>query len=60
MKRTRESQSKSEQVESCENHGLQSDDTSLTISHENEQKHEVVFLLKCSKTFSQLNSITGF
>jgi hypothetical protein len=51
------------QVLHCETHGLQGhDDTSLITFHENEQKDEVVciFFFKCSKTFSQLNSITGF
>jgi hypothetical protein len=59
MKRKRETES-NEQVTSCETHGLQNHDTSH--ENENEQKNEVVcvFCFKCSNTFSQLNSITGF
>jgi hypothetical protein len=68
MKRKRETESNEQVVTSCETHGLQNHDTSLITSHgnenenENEQKDEVVcvFCFKCSNTFSQLNSITGF
>jgi hypothetical protein len=66
MKRKRETESNEQVVISCETHGLQNHYTSLITSHENEneneQKDEVVcvFCFKCSKKFSQLNSITGF
>jgi hypothetical protein len=66
MKRKRETESNEQVVTSCETHGLQNHDTSFITSHgnenENEQKDEVVcvFCFKCSNTFSQLNSITGF
>jgi 5-methylcytosine-specific restriction endonuclease McrA len=70
MKRKRETESNEQVVTSCETHRLQNHYTSLITSHENEneneneneQKDEVVcvFCFKCSKKFSQLNSITGF
>jgi hypothetical protein len=58
MKRKRETESNEQVVTSCETHGLQNHEN----ENENEQKDEVVcvFCFKCSNTFSQLNSITGF
>jgi hypothetical protein len=66
MKRKRETESNEQVATSCETPGFQNHDTSLITlnenENENEQKDEVVcvFCFKCSKTFSQLNSITVF